>query len=290
MAIGEQGPGGEPSTATRPPAPLLDATRWWFFVDVFVLAAAGVQTFVLAEDTDRWFAWTVAPPVSAAVIGAGYFGSIVMVVEARRATRWVDARIVLVSTFLFATLTLAVTLLHLDRFHLDKGGAAARSAAVAWLFVYAVVPPLVLGLVVWQRRTPGRAAPRDGPHLLPPARACLAAEAAALLVVGVVLFGRGRRAEFWPWPLTDLTARAIAAWVLALGAMLALCAWDGEVSRARPSLHTVAAAAVLAIVALVRFHGSVRWELAGAATVAALGALVLTAVGALATARPSRSG
>lgn len=128
------------------------ALRRWFEIDVVVLAVAGVQTFVLATTTDRWVAWTVSPPLSAAVLGAGYLASIVMVVEARNARRWVDARVVLVSTFVFTALTLAVTLLHLDRFHLDAGGAAARAAAVVWLLVYAAVPPFVLWLLVRERR------------------------------------------------------------------------------------------------------------------------------------------
>jgi hypothetical protein len=113
------------------PKPLLERVRRWFAIDVFVLAAAGVQCFILATSTDRWFAWTVSPPISAAVLGAGYFGSIVMVFEARNARRWVDARIVILSTLLFASLTLAVTLLHFDKFHFDTGANSARVAAYA---------------------------------------------------------------------------------------------------------------------------------------------------------------
>src|SRR5688500_10178318 len=130
MAIAGRPPDPDVDVSDASPARVLEATRRWFLVDVFVLAAAGVQCFVLAEDTDRWFAWTVMPPVSAAVLGAGYFGSIAMVVAAGRARRWVDARVVLVSTFVFAALTLVVTVRHLDRFHLDEGDAPARLAAV----------------------------------------------------------------------------------------------------------------------------------------------------------------
>jgi hypothetical protein len=263
---------------------VLDVVRTWFLVDVFVLAAAGVQCYVLSARTDRWFAWTVAPALSAAVLGAGYFGSMVMVVEARRATRWVDARVVLVSTFVFSTLTLLVTLLHLDKFHLDHGTATGRLAAVAWLVVYGFVPPFVLWLLVRQRRAPGGEPPRTGTPLRPWAIATLGVEGSALLVVGAVLFVRGKDADFWAWRLSDLTAQAISAWVLALGVMLLLCAWEREVSRARPALHSVATAAVLWVLAMVRFHDTVRWHLAGAVTVAVPVLLLATIVAALAPA------
>ncbi|MEO8696426.1 MAG: hypothetical protein ABI658_23130, partial [Acidimicrobiales bacterium] len=203
-----------------PPKPVLLLVRGWFAVDVVVLAAAGIQCFILATSTDRWFAWTVSPPISAAVLGAGYFGSIVMVFEARRARRWVDARVVILSTLLFASLTLAVTLLHLDKFHFDTGANSARVAALAWLVVYVVVPPFVLFLVVQQQRARGVEPERDGQLLPRAARVLLLVEGCLLVVLGVVLFGGAEQAKFWPWKLTDLTARAISAWMLALGAML----------------------------------------------------------------------
>lgn len=264
-----------------PPKPVIELVRRWFAIDVVVLAAAGIQCFVLATSTDRWFAWTVSPPISAAVLGAGYFGSIVMVFEARGARRWVDARVVIVSTFLFASLTLIVTLLHLDKFHFDTGDASARAAAVFWLVVYAVVPPFVLYLVVRQHRAPGVDPTRDGPLLPAPARLALAGEGLALMTLGGVLFGGAEQAEFWPWRLTDLTARAIAAWLIALGAMLLLCTWEREVARARYALHSVGVAALLWIIAVVRFRHSVQWGFGGAMTIVVPAALIVTVIASL---------
>ena len=264
-----------------PPKPLLDPVRRWLQVDVVVLAVAGVQCFILANSTDRWFAWPVSPPLSAAVLGAGYVGSIVMVFEARRARRWVDARVVIVSTFLFASLTLVVTLLHLDRFHLDNGRGSARVAAVAWLVVYVVVPPFVLWLLVQQRRVAGVDPERDSTALTRPARLCLFVEGCLLVALGVVMFGGAEWVEFWPWALSDLTARAIAAWMVALGTMLVLCAWEREVQRTRYALHSVFAAALLWILAVVRFRDSVQWDFGGAITIVAPMVLIATVIAAL---------
>jgi hypothetical protein len=263
------------------PKPVLELVRRWFAIDVVVLAAAGIQCFILATSTDRWFAWTVSPPISAAVLGAGYFGSIVMVFEARGARRWVDARVVIVSTLLFASLTLVVTLLHVDKFHFDTGDTSARAAAFAWLVVYAVVPPFVLFLVVRQHRAPGVEPPRNGPLLPKPARVLLLIEGCLLIALGGVLFGGAQRADFWPWKLTDLTARAISAWMIALGAMLALCTWEREIARTRYALHSAGAAALLWIIAVVRFRHSVQWGFGGAMTIAVPAALIVTVIASL---------
>jgi hypothetical protein len=60
-------------------------------------------------------------------------------------------------------------------------------------------------------------------------------------------------AEIWPWPLTELTGRAIAAWLVALGGLLAAVAWEGDRSRIRLATWTVMALVALQAVALARF-------------------------------------
>lgn len=61
----------------------------------------------------------------------------------------------------------------------------------------------------------------------------------------------------------------------------------GEVARTRFALHSIAAAAILWAVALVRFRDSVRWDAAGTVAMIALAVLLVTAIGA---ARPGRAG
>lgn len=41
-------------------------------VSGFLVFLAGVQLFVFSERTDEYFAWTIQPPVGAALLGAGY--------------------------------------------------------------------------------------------------------------------------------------------------------------------------------------------------------------------------
>jgi hypothetical protein len=136
----------------------------------------------------------------------------------------------------------------------------------------------VLFLVAQQQRARGVEPARDGILLPRPARVLMLIEGCLLLVLGVVLFAGAERAKFWPWRLTDLTARAISAWLIALGAMLVLCAAEREVARTRYALHSVAAAALFWIVAVLRFRSSVEWDFAGAMTIAAPVMLIVTVI------------
>jgi hypothetical protein len=260
---------------------LLPATRRWFAADIVILAAAGVQCFILATATDQWFAWTVSPSLSAAVLGAGYFGTIVMVAESRRAQRWADAEVVLVGTFVFSTLTLLVTFVHRYRFHFHADDAPPRAAAIAWVVVYTAVPPLVLWLVASQRQAPGFDPPVAEPKLSPAMTTALTVEAAAVAALGLTLFIRGHAVEFWPWTLTDLTARAISAWMITVGFMLWLFARVQEVARIRFAAHSILTTAALWIVAMARFRDTVRWRSSGTIAVVLLALLIGTVASAL---------
>ena len=51
----------------------------WFFVIAAILAAiAGGLLFIGADDTDRFFSWTIDPPLTAAFLGAAYWAALVL--------------------------------------------------------------------------------------------------------------------------------------------------------------------------------------------------------------------
>jgi hypothetical protein len=159
-----------------------------------------------------------------------------------------------------------------------------------WLAVYAAVPPFVLWLLVRQRAAPGEEPAPAAPEIARPARAALAVEGVALFVLGVVLFVAGDGVDAWPWTLSDLTARAIAAWLISLGFMLLQCAYERELARTRFALQSIGLVAAFWAAALVRFRDDVRWDLAGAVALAALAVLAATVVVALrARSRPRAS-
>jgi hypothetical protein len=220
---------------------------------------AGVQTFVLSEGTERFFSWTVLPPLTAAFIGAGYWSSFILELMAARERVWANARPAFVSALLFTGLTSAATLLHADRFHLNSSDPVTLIATWAWFAVYLGVPFLFVAALIVQARTRGADPPRQRPM---PGWVLVASllQAVVLLTVAVALFAApATSAILWPWPLTPLTARAVAAWLVGIGSMNALVVVERDYARLRAALASYVLLGPLEVIALARYAGTFRW-------------------------------
>ncbi len=250
--------GGEGAGAA-PPQALTEGLRRWFVIDSLLVGLAGVQLYVLSAQTDRFFAWTVLPPLTAAFLGGAYWASLPLLLAAARQGTWAHARLAVYGVLLFTTATLAATLLHLDRFHLAAPDPVARGAAWAWLAVYVVVPPALLVLLVRQRRVPGGDPPRRGP--LPGwVRRPLATLGAGLLVLGAALLvAPAAVAPLWPWPVTPLTGRAVGAWLLGIGVIAAQASWENDAARVRGAMWGLVVFGALELLALARHPAAVDW-------------------------------
>ena len=226
-------------------------------------ALATGALFVLAENTEDTFAWTIQPPLTAAFLGAGYAAGFVLVVLSLRARTWSEVRVPVLTIFVFVVLTLVATLLHINKMHFDDDfgslGPVARGAAWFWLAVYIVVPVAMLVLIVVQERAPGADPPMR--HPVPAVlRAALAVESAALLLVGALLYIEPTTSTVvWPWELTPFTGRVVAAWLLAFGLATALAAVAGDLRRLRTAAIAYTAFGVLVLVAVLRYPGTVQW-------------------------------
>ena len=234
-----------------------------FVVGGALVFVAGAVLYALPTRTERFFAWTIDPPLTAAFLGALFWSAALVAASAARQRAWAWARLGVPGVTVFTLLTLAATLLHLDRFHLREPDLLPRGAAWVWLAVYALQPVALLVAILAQRRArgrdPGRAEPV--PRWL---RALGAAQAAVLLAYGVGLFAAPETAaRWWPWPLTPLTARATAAWLVAVGVMVAQGAWERDYSRIRVAGPAYVLLAILQLGAISRFPDELRWAEAG---------------------------
>ena len=72
-------------------------------------SVAGILLFVLATETDRFFSWTIEPPLTAAFLGAAYWAACVLLAWAARESTWERARAVLPPVFIIAVLLLVAT-------------------------------------------------------------------------------------------------------------------------------------------------------------------------------------
>jgi hypothetical protein len=113
--------------------PLIGGMRAMLIVSCITVSVAGFQLFVLTEYTDRYFAWTIDVPLTAAFLGASYWGSFPLVLIASRQHAWARARVAVPGVFLFTVLTLLATLIHIDLFRMDS------VYGWAWLVVYLFV-------------------------------------------------------------------------------------------------------------------------------------------------------
>ncbi len=254
-----------------------------------ILTFLGVAAlFVRPETTDEFFAWTIRPPLTAAFLGAAYLAGCCLVVLSLRASAWVHARASIATILVFTVLTLVATLAHLDRFHLQAGGLAARAAAWFWLAVYVSVPVVMVVVLAQQLREPGAHPERARP--LPRwLAAALLAQGAVLLVVGAVLFVRPGLLAAWPWPLTPLTSRAVGAWLVSFGLAAVLVVAEADLTRLRAPAVAYLVFGLAELAAVLRFAGSVAWDTGAArAYLAFLVLVVLTAaVGVRLTADPA---
>ena len=262
-------------TAPRPTTGLARLFLWQLAATLFVV---GFPVFVLSGQTDDYFAWTIDPPLTAAFLGANYWGSMVLVLLCARERDWAAARVTVPGIFVAGTFLLLATLLHLDRFAMDT------VRGWLWVILYAGLPPAVALLVAVQLRTPGGDPPRVAP-LSPAARIVLALQAAVLLGIGGALFVvPGDTASIWPWPLTDLTARAVGAWLLAIGTTVLVSRREDDWARLTAPMAGYAAIAFLQLLALARYADTPDWDDPAAWIYVAFLAVMLV-VGAYGTAR-----
>jgi hypothetical protein len=218
------------------------------------LIVVGLPLVVAPARTDRYFSWTIDVPLTAAFLGACYWTAALFALLAAREREWARVRAVMPGILVAGTLILVATLVHGERFAMET------ARGWIWVILYAGLAPGVLLLLALQRRAPGA----DAPVLRPierRARIAMALGAAALLITAAALFAfPGTTGEWWSWPLTELTARMVGAWLAAIGVTLVAVLREGDWTRARPAMVYLAAVAAAHLATLARYPGTVEWD------------------------------
>ncbi len=248
------------STSTAPTQPTTQLMWRLGAGSTIVSTGAAILLIPLADRTADFFAWTIAVPASAAFIGLFYLALTVMGVLGLRQPWWAPARAALEPAVVFVALVLVTTLLHLDKFHLFSGGAAARAAAWIWLVIYVITVPLYVLGFWWQHRAPGGDPPRTAPP--PPwARVALGGLAVGLALAGLALFvAPPLGASLWPWALTPLTARMIGVTLISVALLAAsVVRMDDRVTGRIPTIGLLTFG-VAALAVTARYGDQVEWS------------------------------
>jgi hypothetical protein len=205
---------------------------------------AGFLLFALSEQTDDWFSWTIAPPLTAAFLGASYWAAFVLFAWTVRRDSRTAAAAALVPVSLIAVLLLIATIIHSERFHHDLFGWF-------WKVAYALVPAALAVVVARQLRLPSGVSGGRSPLPSVP-RMFLAAQGATMVAIGVSLFVAPESADaLWPWDLTPLTARAIGAFVTGFGASALHAVVANDLERFEGAAAAYATLGALELLALV---------------------------------------
>jgi hypothetical protein len=192
-------------------------TRAGIWVLLVLAALNGLFLYFAPGRADTDYAWSILPAVNAAFIGAGFLaGTLATGLVLAFASRWRTFSTLPIALWVLAASLLAATIIHNDRFKWDY------VPTWVWAIVYAGVPLAVPFLVSRQRRAAGPEPEAD--RRLRPLRLVSAVVGAVMLVGAVVLFvAPVELGEHWPWPLTPLLGRAVAAWYALFGTMLLSC-------------------------------------------------------------------
>jgi len=136
-----------------------------------------------------------------------------------------------------------------------------RVAAWLWLVIY-IVEPVVIPLLYFfvQRRERGI----DPPTIKPLPmwfRASFGVVAAALFVLGILLFlFSNTAADVWPWPLAPLVARALGGWFLALSFLAALTLRENDRWRLLIPATLFGVMGGFQLIAILRFSNQIDFQ------------------------------
>ena len=259
-----------------------------FYLGGFLSLIAGIQLFVLAERTETYFAWTIASPLTASTLGGFYFGTMVFGFLSAREGIWARVRGPALGLFLFTAVSLAATLLHIDKFHLASQNWLTLNATRSWMVIYILLPPLLLITMILQGSAKGEDPERSSKF---PAwfTVLLALHGAIGTMVGILLFlSPGSVIPVWAWTLTPLTARALSAWLVSFGVLELHAVWENDWSRVRIMAFGCIVSSLFAMISLVRYAGEINWQSPGGYGYV-IHLLVLFAIGAYAWRQAGRS-
>ena len=223
----------------RPP------TRALAYAIVPFLVAAFAVLYPVPGDTDRLFAWHIASPLTAMLLGSAYLGGAYFFVRAARATVWHTIKGGFVPVGIFATLLGVATVLHWQVFN------HRHVAFWLWVLLYFTTPLLIFGVWLYNRRD--EPPPAADEVLLPRVAAqVIRGMGVAAVATGALLFLMpATTARWWPWPVTPLTARVLGA-ILCLGAAGVAAPADRRWSTIRLPVQVALIMLVLMLVAGLR--------------------------------------
>lgn len=214
---------------------------------IVVLLLAFLALYIFPDQTDKDFAWTILPRMSAILIGAGYTAGVYFFARLLVDKKWhrVQAGFLPITAFTIAMFL--ATLLHWDRFH---HGALNF---YLWTAIYAITPFLV-PVIWWRNQQTGITDLEEHDVRFSPfVRSAMKIIGMVGALVFVIVFIRPTLLiSLAPWKLTPLTARIFAGWSILTLCSVASLGFDGRWSATRTLMESSMAGIALCLVAIPR--------------------------------------
>jgi hypothetical protein len=225
------------------------------FAALPLLFIAGFQLFILSEQTEYYFAWTIALPLTAAFLGAGYWAAMGVAFM----NWWEDVNVGARTTGLTAIAATTIlgisTFLHLDKFHLNSPALLTRFVTWVWILVYVVTPFVFLWRwFVYGRKSDASMGVNPFPSWI---RIGYLIQGVLAVLAGLILFfAPNLIIPSWPWELTPLTARAISAWSIAYGLACLEVNRENNTVNVIPARISLLIFSILQLIALARYSSN----------------------------------
>ena len=232
---------------------ILPFSRILAAIIVPILLAAFIMLYFFPNRTGELFAWPITPTMTAMMLGATYLGGAYFFTRVVLARQWHHVKLGFLPVTAFAGVLGIATVLHWDRF------THGHIAFHIWALLYFAVP-FVLP-VVWYRNNRA-VAPQAGLTPLPQTLrlvfgglgGVLSVVSLLMLVVPTLLI------PTWPWALTPLTTRVMAAMFALTGLVCLGISVDGRWQAVRYILHAQIIAIIFILLAAVRAWPQFDWS------------------------------
>lgn len=216
------------------------------------LTDAAQLLLLLPDRTGELFAWRIEPEITAMVLASAYVAGGYFFTRVLFGAPWARVAAGFPAVIVFVWFAAAATLLHLDRF------ITGNLAFAAWIALYVVTPVAIPWLYLRERR---HAPARPPDPLAAGVRTALLAVGGLIALAGLAMLLAPQAAiDAWPWTLTPLTARIVAAVVALYGSVYLAVALQDSRSGARIPLEAHALGLAVLLLALALGGGDVDWD------------------------------
>ena len=234
---------------------ILIITRVLAVIIAPILLAAFIMLYFFPNHSGDLFAWPIKPPMTAMMLGATYLGGVYFFTRVAFARQWHTVQLGFLPVSAFAGYMGIATVLHWDKF--THGFISFQ----LWALLYFILPFVIP--VVWSlnQRANAQEAPSLEARFSRSLRLAIATVGGVLVTASLTLLIFPQvMIPLWPWALTPLTARSLAAMFVLPGWVGLGVAADGRWSAASIIFQAQSISIVLFLIAMGFNRTEIQWH------------------------------